>query len=32
VLERGVVAHAGASAELAADTERLDKLLGVGKR
>jgi len=27
-----VVAHAGASAELAADTERVDKLLGVGKR
>jgi len=26
------VAHAGAGAELAADTERLDQLLGVGKR
>ncbi|OVZ64845.1 ABC transporter ATP-binding protein [Pigmentiphaga sp. NML080357] len=32
VLERGVVSYAGASAELAADAERLDQLLGVGQR
>ncbi|MDX3906050.1 MAG: ABC transporter ATP-binding protein [Pigmentiphaga sp.] len=32
VLERGVVSYAGSSAELAADTERLDQLLGVGRR
>jgi branched-chain amino acid transport system ATP-binding protein len=31
VLERGTVAHAGSSAELAADFTRLDELLGVGK-
>jgi branched-chain amino acid transport system ATP-binding protein len=31
VLERGTVAHAGRSADLAADLTRLDELLGVGK-
>jgi len=31
VLERGVVSYAGSSAELAADAERLDQLLGVNR-